>query len=335
MPNGSPNRLNWILFVLLGFFWGSSYLFIKIGVDAGLQPFTLVAARLFFGMLLLGTVVAVAREPLPTEPRMYGHLLVMGLFSVALPFALITWAEQSVDSSLAAVLTGAVPLFVIPFAAVLLPTEKITANAVLGILIGLVGVAVVVGFNPATLAGTELVAQLALIGAAASYALGGVYARRNVQGLRPMIPALFQVTFALVMTAIPALLLERPWEGELTTDAIVAVIWLGLLGSGAAYLIFFRLLRSWGATRTSLVAYLLPIWGIVLGGLVLSEPIDARLLAGTALVIAGIGLVNMRGSVQQIWRRRPAPAPDGPRGLTAGRPSRIHNLRAIGRHLRA
>ena len=133
-----------------------------------------------------------------------------------MPFALITWAEQSVDSSLAAVLTGAVPLFVIPIAAVLLPTEKITANAVVGILIGLVGVAVVVGFNPASLAGTELVAQLALIGAAASYALGGVYARRNVQGLRPMIPAFFQVTFALVMTAIPALLLERPWEGALT-----------------------------------------------------------------------------------------------------------------------
>ena len=129
-----------------------------------------------------------------------------------------------------------------------------------------------------------------------------------------MIPAFFQVTFALVMTAIPALLLERPWEGALTVDAIFAVIWLGLLGSGAAYLILFRLLRSWGATRTSLVAYLLPIWGLLLGALVLSEPIDARLIAGTALVIAGIGLVNMRGSVQQIWRRRPAPASPAPEG---------------------
>jgi drug/metabolite transporter (DMT)-like permease len=162
--------------------------------------------------------------------------------------------------------------------------------------------------------GTELVAQLALIGAALSYAFGGVYARRNVQGLRPMIPAFFQVTFALVMTAIPAFLLEWPWESALSVDAIVAVIWLGLLGSGAAYLIFFRLLRSWGATRTSLVAYLLPIWGIVLGALVLSEPIDARLLAGTALVIAGIGLVNMRSSVQQLWRRRPEPAATAPEG---------------------
>ena len=307
MAQGSSTRLDWILFVLLGFFWGSSYLFIKIGVDAGLQPFTLVAGRLFIGLLLLAAVVIVAREALPPPGRMYGHLMVMGLFSVALPFALITWAEQSVDSSLAAVLTGAVPLFVIPISAVLLPTEKITLNAVVGIAIGLVGVAVVVGFNPATLAGTDLVPQLALIGAAASYAIGGVYARRNVQGLRPMIPALFQVAFALVMTAIPAILLERPWERPLTGDAIFAVVWLGLLGSGAAYLIFFRILRSWGATRTSMVAYLLPIWGIILGALVLSEPIDLRLIAGTALVIAGIGLVNMRGSVQQLWRRRPAP----------------------------
>ena len=310
MAPGSSTRLDWLLFVLLGFFWGSSYLFIKIGVEAGLQPFTLVAMRLFFGALLLGTIVAVAREALPRERRMYGHLAVLGVFSVALPFMLITRAETHVDSSLAAVLTGAVPLFVIPIAALLLPAEKITANAIVGILIGLVGVAVVVGFNPATLTGTELVPQLALIGAAASYALGGVYARRNVRGLRPMIPALFQVSFALVLTAIPALLVERPWEGTLTLEAFLAVLWLGLIGSGAAYLIFFRLLQNWGATRTSLVAYLLPIWGIVLGALVLAEPIDARLLAGTALVIAGIGLVNMRGSVRDVWRRRPAPAPN-------------------------
>ena len=321
MTSGTSTRFDWILFVLLSFFWGSSYLFIKIGVEAGLEPFTLVASRLLFGLLLLGAVVAIAREQLPREPRMYGHLAVMGLFSVALPFALITWAEQSVDSSLAAVLTGAVPLFVIPISALLLPTEKITVNALLGIAIGLVGVAVVVGFNPATLAGTDLIPQVALIGAAASYALGGVYARRNVQGLRPMIPAMFQVAFALVITAIPAILIERPWEDAIGADAIFAVIWLGLLGSGAAYLIFFRLLRSWGATRTSLVAYLLPIWGIVLGAIVLTEPIDMRLIAGTALVIAGIGLVNMRGSVQQLWRRRPTtPVPTIPESGSAPRP---------------
>ena len=310
-PAPTSTRLDWILFILLGFFWGSSYLFIKIGIDAGLQPFTLVALRLLIGLALLAVVVAVAREALPRDLRMYGHLAVLGLFSVALPFALITWAEQTVDSSLAAVLTGAVPLFVIPFAALFLPAERITLNAVIGIAIGLVGVAVVVGFDPASLAGTGLLAQLALIAAAASYAVGGVYARRNVHGLRPMIPALFQVGFGLILTGLPALLLERPWERGLAPEAIFAVIWLGLLGSGAAYLVFFRLLRSWGATRTSLVAYLLPIWGLVLGAIVLQERIDVRLLLGTALVIGGIALVNLRRPLRPAWRRAPVAPTEG------------------------
>lgn len=307
-PAAPSSRLDWLLFVLLGFFWGSSYLFIKIGLEAGLEPFTLVSLRLLFGLLLLGSVVAIAREPLPREPRMIGHLVVLGFFSVALPFGLITWAEESVDSSLAAVLTGAVPLFVIPFAALMLPAERITLNALLGIGIGLVGVAVVVGFDPASLTGNELIAEIALIGAAASYAIGGVYARRNVHGLRPMIPALFQVGIALVMTSILAVLLEQPWERGITGDALFAVVWLGLLGSGAAYLIFFRLLGHWGATRTSLVAYLLPIWGIVLGALVLQEAIDARLIAGTALVIAGIALVNLRSGTLRLPGRGSRPA---------------------------
>jgi drug/metabolite transporter (DMT)-like permease len=298
MSPPASSRLDWLLFILLGFLWGSSYLFIKIGVDAGLQPFTLVSLRLLIGLALLAAVVGIAREALPRERRTYGHLLVMGFFSVALPFMLITWAEQSVDSSLAAVLTGAVPLFVIPFAALILRDERITVNKVVGILIGLVGVAIVVGFDPASLAGDELVAELALIGAAASYAVGGVYARRNVKGLRPMIPALFQVAFALVMVGIPAIVLEGPIRLDIRPDALLAVIWLGLLGSGAAYLVFFRLLGHWGATRTSLVAYLLPIWGIALGALVLAEPIDARLILGTALVIGGIALVNRRGSLR-------------------------------------
>lgn len=305
--NLASSRIDWLLFVLLGFLWGSSYLFIKIGVDAGLAPFTLVTLRLLIGLSLLASVVAVARERLPSDLRTYGHLTVLALFSVALPFSLITWAEQRVDSSLAAVLTAAVPLFVIPFAALLLPAERFTINRLVGILIGIVGVAIVVGFDPAALAAGDLEADLALIGAAVSYAIGGVYARRNVHDLRPMIPALFQVAIATVMVAIPALFLERPFERGPTIDAWIAVLWLGLLGSGLAYLVFFRLLGRWGATRTSLVAYLLPIWGIALGALVLAEPIDPRLLIGTVLVIAGIAVVNWRRGMRLPDLRRDEP----------------------------
>lgn len=292
----SASRADWLLFVALGFFWGSSYLFIKIGVEAGLEPFTLVTLRLLIGSLLLGAVVAIARERLPRDVRTYGHLVTLGFFSVALPFALITWAEQSVDSALAATLTSAVPLFVIPIAALMLVDERVTLNKVVGVSIGIVGVALLVGFDPAQLGKTDLTPQLALIGAALSYAFGGVYARRFVHGLRPMIPALFQVFFGMVMSAAAALAVERPLTqiSSLPFEAIFAVTWLGLFGSGLAYLIFFRLLGRWGPTRTSLVAYLLPVWGIALGWLVLHEQIHEGLVLGTALVIGGIAVVNVR-----------------------------------------
>jgi len=308
-PNPSPaasSRVDWLLFILLGFLWGSSYLFIKIGVDAGLQPFTLVALRLLVGFALLAVVVAAAREQLPRSMRTYGHLLFMAAFSVAIPFSLITWAEQSVDSTLASVLNGTVPLFVIVIAAVFLRDEPISLNRLAGLAIGFIGVAILVGFDPVQLAAGDFGAKLALIGSSVSYAIGGVYARRMVHGLRPMIPALFQVGFALVIVGVLALVYERPLDIPMRADAILAIVWLGLLGSGAAYLVFFRLLGRWGATRTSLVAYLLPVYGIVLGAVVLSEPVDARLIAGTALVIGGIALVNGRWGSRALFGRSEA-----------------------------
>lgn len=291
---GRGSLRDWLLFVALGFFWGSSYVFIKIGVDAGLQPFSLVTLRLGFGLLLIGSVVLVARERLPRRLATYGHLAVIGLLSVALPFSLITWAEQSVDSTLAAVINGGVPLFTIVIAATFLPDEPFTAQRVVGLLVGFVGVAILVGFDPGVLAGTSIVPALALLGSTASYAAGAVWARRFLHGLRPMITALFEVIFALVIAMVLAATIGGGIGLPKSLDALLAVAWLGLLGSGLAFLVFFRLLARWGATRTSMVAYLLPVFGLLLGALVLREPVDVRLITGTALVIAGIALVNLR-----------------------------------------
>ncbi|PZR64188.1 MAG: EamA family transporter [Chloroflexi bacterium] len=313
-PVVRSSRLDWLLFVLLGFFWGSSYLFIKIGVEAGIKPLTLVTLRLAFGALLLGGVVALARERLPRAPRTYGHLVVIAVLSVALPFSLVSWAEQSVDSTLAAVINGAIPLFVMVIAAATLPDEPFTVRRVAGLLVGFVGVAILVGFDPGVVSGTGLLPALALMGSSLSYAAGGVYARRFLQGLRPMITALFEIGFALVIAAVLAGLVDRPLSLPGRLDALVAVVWLGLLGSGLAFLIFFRLLGRWGATRASMVAYLIPVFGLLLGALVLREPIDARLLIGTVLVIGGIALVNLR---LRSSRRRVAPM----RGVEPSAPS--------------
>jgi drug/metabolite transporter (DMT)-like permease len=305
------SRTDWLIFLALGFFWGSSYLFIRIGVQHGLEPFTLIMYRLLIGFLLLAAVVVVARESLPRDPRMYGHLFVMGAVNIALPFSLITFAEQSVDSSLASVINSAVPLFVIVIAALFLKNESITVNRLAGLAVGFIGVALLVGVDVTKLATGGATGELALIGATISYGIGAVYAKRNVHGLRPMIPALFQVFFGLVITGTLAFLTERPLAVDWVPDSILSVVWLGLLGSGLAYLCYFRILQHWGATRASLVAYLLPVYGIVLGAAVLHETIAVTTLVGTVLVIGGIALVNSRYGTRTVFAGRGAGTPDG------------------------
>ena len=276
-------RFDWLVFLGLGFFWGSSYLFIKIGVDHGLQPFTLIMFRLLIGFLLLAIVVGLAREPLPRDPRVYGHLFVMGTINIAVPFGLITFAESlpSIDSSLASVINSAVPLFVIVIAAIFLKGESITVNRLVGLAVGFIGVAILVGFDLTDLGSSSSVGELALLAATASYGVGAVYAKAHVHGLRPMVPALFQVFFGLLVTSILAFATEHPLDVAWTPESVLAVVWLGLLGSGLAYLCYFRILQHWGATRASLVAYLLPIYGIALGAMVLAEPIAPTTLLGT------------------------------------------------------
>jgi drug/metabolite transporter (DMT)-like permease len=302
MARGS--RLDWALFFLLGFCWGSSYLFIKIGVES-LPPLTLVAGRLFIGALLLATVVRVAGERLPRDRRTYGHLTVMALLNIVIPFALITWAEQSVDSALASILNATVPLFTIGFAAAYLHDEPVTVNRAIGLLVGFAGVVLLTSRTlgaGAALDSHQLAGEIALIGSAASYAAGNVYARRNIH-LRPMVTAFFQVSLALLIVAALAFTFERPWTVTPRPEAILAVTWLGLLGSGLAYLLFFRLLARWGSTRSSLVAYLLPMVGIALGMLVLHEQVDTRVLSGTALIIGGVALVNSRYGSRRLFGR--------------------------------
>jgi len=197
---------------------------------------------------------------------------------------------------------GAVPLFVVVLAALVLHDEPMTVNRLVGLGVGYLGVVVLVsrslGASSSTLTG-----ELALVLSTVSYGVGAVYARRNMRGVRPMIPALFQVGFAFVIVAVIALATERPWEVTWSPDAVVAVVWLGILGSGFAYLASFRLLSRIGATRTSLLAYLLPIVGIVSGALMFGEVVDARIVIGTVLIIAGITLVNSRFGQRRLFGR--------------------------------
>jgi drug/metabolite transporter (DMT)-like permease len=307
-PPKPATRIDWVIFLALGFMWGSSYLFIKLAVDS-FGTFTLITLRLLIGAAFLWLVLLVSRTPLPRDRRAYGHLIVMGIINIAIPFGLITWAEQSVDSALAAILNSTVPLLVIVIAPMFLPDEPIRLNGLVGLAIGFIGVVLIVSPGLAGAAGT-ITGQLALLGSSTSYAIGNVYARRNVRGLPPMIPAVLQVTVALLIVGTLALALERPWEtSHPDLQGWFSIVWLGIFGSGLAYLAYFRLLSRWGATRTSMVAYMLPVVGIVLGFLVRREPIDISLIAGTALVIAGVALVNGRWGRRRLFAEVPPVEP--------------------------
>jgi drug/metabolite transporter (DMT)-like permease len=297
------NRIDWLIFLALGFMWGSSYLFIKLAVD-DFGTFTLVSLRLVVGAALLWAVIRIARQPLPRERRVYGHLVVMSIINITIPFLLITWAEQSVESSLAAILTSPVPLFAIVLSSLFLHDEPMRVNGVVGLVVGFVGV-VIITSRGLSGEGSSVAGEIALLGAAFSYACGAVYSRRNVRGLPPMVPAVFQVTFAALITGAIALAFEQPWTAQPDAEAIFSILWLGILGSGLAYLAVFRLFANWGATRTTLVAYVIPPIGIALGYLVLEEPIDARIVFGTLLVVAGIGLVNSRFGRRRLFGRVP------------------------------
>ena len=294
----------WILFLTLGFLWGSSYLWIKIGLES-LPPLTLISGRLLLGGAFLAVVVAIARQPLPRERRQYGHLLVMAVVNIVMPFILITVGEQSIDSALASILTATVPLTVIVLAPMFLPDERITLPKIAGLALGFAGVIMLVAPDLVNLSDSDLTGELMMLGAAICYGIGNVYSKRNVRGLRPMIPALFQVVFAAAIIVPMALAVEHPIGSvQPAPSAIVAVIWLGILGSGVAYLCYFTILAHWGATRTSMVAYLLPVVGIALGAAVMQDPVTVNRIVGTGLIIAGIALVNSGPTVKRLIDRR-------------------------------
>jgi len=291
----------WALFLALAAMWGSSYFWIKVAVGS-LAPFTIVMGRLVIGAVVLVVAVRVLRVALPRDRGTYGRLFALAVVNVALPWVLITFAEQSVDSALASILNATVPLFTVVIAARLLPEERITVRRLGGLTLGFLGVIVLVSRDLGGGAGSTLVGQLLMVGSSVCYAVGTSYARRASRGLQPVVPALFEVVFSLALIAPLALALEAPWSATPTPDALVAVAWLGVFGSGLAFLAYFGLIGRWGPTRTSVVAYVLPVVGLLLGVVVRGERADATLLLGGALILGGVvtlsgrrGLPRLRG----------------------------------------
>lgn len=312
-----PDRTFWLLFLALGAAWGSSYLFIAIALRS-VGPFTLVATRLAIGTAVLAGFVAGRGVRLPRDARTYVDLAVLAILNLVVPFSLATWGQKSIDSGLASILNATIPLFTVVLAAGLLADERLSLASLAGLVLGFGGVVLLTAPGLAGGIHASVAGEAALLVSSVSYAAANVFVRRRLRGLDPLAMAFFQVGFAFVATAGLALAFERPFANGVGLDAAVSIVWLGVAASGLAYVGLFRLIDGWGSTRSSTVAYALPVVGVALGWAVLGEPIDWRVLLGTACVIGGVALANGAGArrILAVWRGRAAPAGCDEAGVT-------------------
>ena len=239
----------------------------------------------------LAALIAARGTALPREPRTIAMAALVGLVNTALPFALITWGETRIPSGMASILNGTVPLFTLVIAHFLLHDEPMTPWRALGLIVGFIGVVVLVGHDSGGLSGSGW-GQLAVVGAAICYAVGASISRRYLRGLSALTQSFTTLAFAVVFIGAAAGTVERPLAWPTHPLVWAATMWLGLLGSCAAYLLYYSLINAWGATRASLVTYIFPVVGLILGIVILGEGTDWRMFAGAAMVVGGIVIVN-------------------------------------------
>ncbi len=284
---------DWALLVFLSVLWGGSFFFNAVTV-AALPPLTVVFARVAIAAAMLWLVIGVTRTAMPGSRTVWAAFFGMGLLNNAIPFALIVWGQTQLASGVAAILNAATPLFTVLFAHVLTTDEKMSTNRLAGVVLGLVGVAVMIGARHAGTAG--LLAPLACLGAAVSYALAGLYGRRfRAMGVAPMATAAGQVTASSLILLPVVLLVDRPWSLPAPgSEVVLALVALGLASTALAYVVYFRLLASAGATNLLLVTLLVPASAILLGVGFLGEVLLPRHLAGMALIALGLAAIDGR-----------------------------------------
>jgi drug/metabolite transporter (DMT)-like permease len=295
--NRTMGAVEWGLLILLSAIWGGSFFLNRLALD-GLPPFSVAWARVGIAAAAL---LLLARATGGLDWRSWRAYCVMGAINNVVPFSLILSGQTQIASGLASILNATTPLWTILIAHAFTADERMTANRLAGVLVGLAGVTVMIGPSLLGGLGLNLVAQLAVVGAAVSYGFAGVYGRR-FRGQPPLQIAAGQLTASTLMLAPLALAVDQPWTFSLPGwEVWVALAGLGLVCSALAYTIFFRLLASAGATNLALVTLLVPVVAILLGTTILGESLELRHLGGMALIGAGLAAIDGR---PVIWLSR-------------------------------
>ena len=293
--------------VLLAFVWGWSFLFIKVSVE-GMTPTTVAAARITLGAIALHGYLRFKGMKLPRNRTFWRHAAVSTLFANILPFTMLAWGEERITSALTAVLNASTPLFT-ALAGYLYLKNKLGKIEALGLLVGIVGVAVAAGVGGSDLAESSVTGSLAAVAAGGCYGFALTYAARYQLGVPAEIAAAGQLTMGAILLS-PVAVTTTAMNGiDLEPHRVLAIVLLGAIGTGFAYLLYYRSVADLGPTTTSLVTYLVPVFAVTLGVLVLDERFHVRMLFGGVMIVVGILLVQRR--LRLPGRRAPVPAATG------------------------
>jgi drug/metabolite transporter (DMT)-like permease len=288
---------HWIVFILLGLIWSTSFLWIKIGVQE-VGPMALVAFRMLFGAITAVAIAVYQKVKWPRDWKTWRNFAILGPTSLAIPIFFISWGERTIDSAVASILNATVPLFTIVIAHFWLSDDKMTLQKVLGLLVGFAGVVVLLSEDLSASAHNSVIGQAAVILAAIFYAWSAVFARKVTQHVAGLARGAAPLITATMFMWLIAPFIEKPFKVPALPITWVAALWLGILGSGLAMLMYYYLIHEIGPTRATLVTYLFPIGGVVFGVIFLNEHLSWQLLAGTLLIVSSLAVVNWRPAVK-------------------------------------
>ena len=302
------NLKEWALLITLSILWGGSFFFNGVALKE-IPVFTVVFGRVCIAAIALLIFLKIRGIPLPKSPSILLALLFMGFINNAIPFSLIVAGQTQIGSGLAAILNATTPLFtaVIVHLFTSDQSERLTPRRIMGIAFGIAGVAIMIGpdIGAIGLNGPEVLGQLAILGAAIAYGIALTFGRRFAKaGISPMVIAAGQMTGASIFMLPLVIVIDNPLEfiGSVSLASILAVAALALLSTAVAYVLYFKILSSAGATNASLVTLLVPVSAAILGILFLNETLDVESIAGMAFI--GAGLLVMDGRILNLFKQK-------------------------------
>lgn len=289
-----------LMLIVLSALWGGSFFFVGVAI-AELSPLMIVTVRLLFAAVALWVLALSMGYKIPRSRKIWQAFIGMGILNNAIPFMLIVWSQTHITSGLAAILNATTPIFTVVIAGILLADERMTKSKVVGVVIGFVGVIVLVGPSAMSGFGSNIVAQLAVLAAAVCYGVAGVYGRRyRTMGIAPMMAAAGQITASALLLLPFALLYVSPSQfAEVSTHIWLAIAALAIFSTALAYILYFRILASSGATNVVLVTFLVPVSAVLLGFFFLGEQLNPEHFIGMAIIAVGLSAIDGR-----IWERK-------------------------------